>query len=73
MPVPRRSLSSIGNIQGSSWHTRALEAAAGYGRFTGETPRTHVFAPIYMLVGFAGGDLSTFLLVYFADRLCFVI
>jgi hypothetical protein len=26
-----------------------------------------------MLVGFAGGDLSTFLLVYFADRLCFVI
>ena len=63
----------------AAWHlTRAFGVAASYARYLTAynwfgVLQSAVFAPIYILVSLAGGDLSTFLMVYFADRLCFVI
>jgi hypothetical protein len=63
----------------AAWHmTRAFGLAASYARYLTAynwfgVLQSLVFAPLYMLVSLGGGDVSTFLLVYLADRVCFVI
>jgi hypothetical protein len=63
----------------AAWHlTRTFGLGASYPRYLTAynwfgVLQSAAFAPIYMLVSFGGGDLSTFLIVYFADRLVFVV
>lgn len=63
----------------AAWHlTRAFGVGASYLRYLTAynwfgVLQSAAFGPIYILVSLAGGDLSTLVIVYLADRLSFAV